>query len=355
MMVYWELTRSCDLACRHCRAEAIPWRHPQEISRKEGRALLARLAGFGEPLPHLVLTGGDPLRRPELFDFITYARELGFTVAVTPAGTPLLTEGIISRMRQAGVRMIALSLDGSRPESHDTLRGVPGSFARTLQAGRWAGAAGLQLQVNSLVCAETLHDLPAIYAQLTGVDVAQWALFFLIQVGRGEVLQPVTPGESEEVMEWVHETSQDAPFKIRTTEAPHYRRVLLQRNTAVKRNGDRSAPAGHARRGFGIWDGNGVMFISHTGEVYPSGFLPLAAGNVRRDDPVEVYRDSPLFRTLRDPDQMAGKCRHCEYRNICGGSRARAYAATGDPMESDPLCPYQPDRRETMRSAQVTA
>ncbi len=353
LLVYWELTRACDLACLHCRAEAIPWHHPQELSTEEGYALLERLSGFGEPLPHLVLTGGDPLKRPELFDLIAHAREVGFTVSVTPACTPLLTEGIIHCFRQAGVWMMALSLDGSNPQSHDTLRGVPGSFTRTLQAARWARSADLPLQVNTLVCAQTLHDLPAIFGQLTDVGVTQWALFFLIGVGRGAVLKEVTPEESEEVKRWAYETAQHSPFRIRTTEAPHYRRYVLQQEAAERRGGGPTSEVGNIRQGFGVRDGNGVMFISHTGEVYPSGFLPIATGNVRHHDPVEVYRHAPLFCALRDPDQLKGKCGLCEYRHICGGSRARAYAATGDPVESDPLCPYEPAPQRTISAVQA--
>ena len=355
MLVYWELTRACDLACRHCWAEAIPWRHPQELSTQEGYALLEKLAGFGEPLPHLVLTGGDPLNRPELFDYIACARELGFKVAVTPAGTRLLTETVVQRIWEAGVWMMALSLDGSSPQSHDSLLGVPGSFDHTLQAIRWARAAELPLQVNTLVCAKTIPDLPAIFAQLTSIGITQWALFFLIQVGRGEVLREVTPEESEEVMRWAYETAQDAPFPIRTTEAPHYRRIILQRETANRKDGGPTHDIGSNRRGFGVRDGNGVMFISNVGEVYPSGFLPLAAGAVRHNDPVEVYRHAPLFRSLRDTGQLKGRCGLCEYRQVCGGSRARAYAATGDPLESDPLCPYQPVRRSTTAASKVSA
>lgn len=342
LMVYWEMTRACDLACQHCRAEAISSRHPDELTTEEGYALLRELVRFGEPLPNLVLTGGDPLKRPDVFDYVSYARGLGFNVAITPSGTTGLTEEKLRRLREAGAWMLALSLDGSTAERHDTLRGVQGSFAQTTQAARWARAAGLPLQVNTLVCAETLEDLPSVYATVSDIGVTQWALFFLIRVGRGVVLREVSPEEAEGVMRWVESMSARSPFRIRTTEAPFYRRVALQQATAARRNGEASSNAADARRAFGVWDGNGVMFVSHIGEIYPAGFLPLVAGHVRRDDPVDVYRESPLFLSLRDPDQWRGKCGLCEYRQVCGGSRARAYAATGDYLGSDPLCSYQP-------------
>ncbi len=346
LLVYWEMTRACGLSCRHCRAEAIPWRDPLELSTEEGYTLLEKLAGFGEPMPHLVLTGGDPLMRPDLFELIGHARGLGFKVAVTPSGTERLTKEVMQRMRQAEVWMVAMSLDGSSPQRHDAVRGVDGSFAQTLKALRWAREAEIPVQVNTLVCAETLGDLSAIHAVVSDLDIAQWALFFLIGVGRAKVLGEVTPTESEEVMHWVYEMARHSPFRIRTTEAPHYRRVALQRALAGRGNEDSSHQVRDIRQGFGVRDGSGVMFISHTGEVYPSGFLPVAAGSVRFHDPVAVYRHAPLFVALRDPEQLKGRCGRCKYRQVCGGSRARAGAATGDPLESDPLCPYEPARRE---------
>ncbi len=334
LLVYWELTRACDLACRHCRAEAIPWRDPRELSTREGLALLGRLADFGDPLPHLVLTGGDPLKRPDLFELIAAAQRLGFTVALTPSGTYALTEAAIERLKAAGVWMLALSLDGSTAARHDALRGVPGSYAQTVRAATHAVAVGLPVQINTLVCAETVSDLPAIAERVAELGARRWSLFFLIPTGRGRLLQEISPEESERLMHWLIDLAPQVPFEIKTTEAHHIRRVLVQRN------GGDLPPA--ARRGFGVRDGNGVMFISHIGEIYPSGFLPIPTGNVRREDPVMVYREHPLFRALRDPDMLKGKCGRCPFRMICGGSRARAYAVYGDPLESDPLCPYLP-------------
>lgn len=334
LLIYWELTRACELACRHCRAEAIPWRDPRELSTVEGLALLDRLAAFGPPLPHLVLTGGDPLQRPDLFDLIAAARERGFSVALTPSGTYALTEGVIRRLQAAGVWMLALSLDGATAERHDALRGVPGSFEGTVRAVRWARAAGLPVQVNTLVCAETVGDLPAMVDRLIEWGVARWSLFFLVPTGRGRVLREISPEESERLMHWLLDLAPQVPFSIKTTEAPHYRRVAVQRN-------GKDVPV-EIRRGFGVRDGNGIMFVSHIGEIYPAGFLPLPLGDVRREDPVAVYREHPVFRALRDPDRLKGKCGRCPFRAICGGSRARAYAVTGDPLESDPLCPYSP-------------
>lgn len=341
LLIYWEVTRACDLACRHCRAEAVAVRHPGELSTEEGRAMLREARRFGDPPPHLVITGGDPLKRPDLWDLIAAAVELGFGVSLAPSGTVLLTQEVIGRLAAAGIQSMSLSLDGSTAERHDAFRGVPGCFDVTLQAARWVRQARIPLQINTLVTAETLEDLPDLYALLRGLDIMRWSLFFLISVGRGRLLREITPGQSERLFHWLLDLSRDAPFAIKTTEATHYRRVAVVRMRAAGMD-DAAIARTPVGRGFGVRDGNGIMFVSHTGEVYPSGFLPLAAGNVRASSIVDLYRASPLFVRLRDVDRLTGKCGDCSFKAICGGSRARAYAWTGDEMGSDPLCPYQP-------------
>lgn len=336
LLVYWELTRACELACRHCRAEAVPDRHPNELTTEEGFRLLDQLMEFGPPLPHIVITGGDPLKRPDLWELIRAARQRGFTLAITPSGTYALTPEIVRRFKEEGIWMMAISIDGSDAERHDGIRQVPGSFEQTVRAAEWAREAGLPIQVNTLVCDQTAEDLPAVYDLITGLGAARWSLFFLIQVGRGRGLAEITPQQSEQICTWLFHKAQEGKVDIKTTEAPHYRRVALQ-------NGLGKIPnriAETVRRGFGIRDGAGIMFISHVGDVYPSGFLPIKTGNVREQSPVEIYRQAPLFLALRDIDQLKGKCRYCEFRQVCGGSRARAFAYTGAPLESDPLCPY---------------
>lgn len=336
--VYWELTRACDLACRHCRADAIPVPDPAELTPGEGAALVDALAGFGPPAPALVLTGGDPLKRPDLWELLALAAGRGFAVALAPSATALLTPGAIGRLREAGVGALSLSLDGADAASHDGLRGVPGCFARTLAAARTAAAVGLEVQINTLVSAETAPQLPAIASRVAALGAGRWSLFFLVPVGRGQLLQPLDPARAEAVLEWLAALAEGSPFAVSTTEAPHYRRVVLQRRRAA----GWQRPLGALRRPFGIRDGNGLLFVSHTGDVQPSGFLPLSAGNVRTASPVELYRTAPLFRALRDPATFRGRCGRCEYRTVCGGSRARAYATSGDPLGEDPLCPYQP-------------
>ena len=340
--IYWEMTQACALACRHCRAEAVPQAHPLELTFDEGVAFLRQIPEFGEPLPQLILTGGDPLARADLYELIDEARRLGIGVSITPAATPALTREVLVKLKEHTVEGLGLSLDGSTAERHDSIRGVPGTFDRTLQAIRWAQELGMPLQVNTLVAAETAPDAPAIYELLKPFGVARWSLFFLISVGRGKVLQPLLPEQAEHLMGWIYETSAGAPFTVATTEAPSYRRVALERLRGDGLTGDQ-IKRNPAARGFGIRDGHGIMFVSNTGDVCPAGFLPLAAGNVRRDRVTEIYRNGPLFRSLHDPMQFEGRCGVCEYRALCGGSRARAYAATGNPLASDPLCSYEPE------------
>ena len=338
--VYWELTRACDLACRHCRAEAAPEPDPTELTAPEGLALIDRLARFGAPLPHLVLTGGDPLKRPDLFTLIAAARARGFGVSVAPSATPLLTPRMIARLAAADVEAISLSLDGSDAARHDALRCVPGCFDRTVAAALACAVAGMPFQVNTLVCEETLVDLAAIHAVAAGLGAARWSLFFLVAVGRGTVLRPITAAACERLFEMLLDLAHPGGPVITTTEAPHFRRVVLER---ARRAGRDAATAHHPiGHGAGIRDGNGIMFISHAGEVRPSGFFALPAGDVRAADPVDLYRESGLFRALRRPDLFGGRCGRCEWREACGGSRARALATTGDPLAADPLCLHEP-------------
>lgn len=341
LRVYWELTRACDLACRHCRAEAVPERHPEELTTAEGLRVLGELRAFGAEPPHVILTGGDPLKRPDFLALVAHAVEIGLPVSVAPSATPLLTRERVQALKAAGVEAMSLSLDGSTARRHDGLRGVPGTFARTLEAAASVVESGVPLQVNTLVTTESLDDLPAIHDRVASAGAQRWSLFFLIAVGRGRLLGQLTPAQCEQLLQWVYDRARDGGPVITTTEAPHYRRVVLDRLKAEGRSAAevRRHPV---RRGFGIRDGNGIMFISHTGDIHPSGFLPLASGSVKAESPVEIYRDAPLFRALRQPELFEGKCGRCEFRAVCGGSRARAYAATGNPLGSDPLCAYDP-------------
>ncbi len=350
-IVIWETTRACALACVHCRAEAMPRRDPRELTTDEGRALMDRVAAFGDPPPLLVLTGGDPLRRPDIVELVAYGSRRGLSVSLTPSGTAAVTEARLRALRDAGLVRLAVSLDGATAEAHDAFRGVVGSHRHTLNIVERARALGLALQINTTVCRRTVGDLPALARQVADFGAVLWALFFLIPVGRAEAGEALGPDAIEAVLEWAAGLGGHAPFGVKTTEAPQFHRVLAERRGA-------GAPAagGHAfgrperavvrdtlrRAGRAVTDGNGFVFVDHVGNICPSGFLPLPVGNVRRDDLVAVYRDDGVFAALRDPTQLGGRCGRCEYREVCGGSRARAFALLGDPLAEDPGCAWPP-------------
>ncbi len=338
--VYWELTRACDLACRHCRAEAQRERARDELTTRECERVLGELAATGPPPPHVVFTGGDPLKRPDLLELVKYGVGLGLGVSVAPSATQGLTREAVDALKAAGVSAMSLSLDGSSPARHDSLRGVFGCFGWTLVAAQRIVGAAIPLQINTLVSAETEPDLEGTAKVVARMGAARWSLFFLIAVGRGRALSPLGAAECERTLRWLARRAPEWPFTVTTTEAPHYRRVLIETMRAAGRTG-RDIRESPAARAFGIRDGNGIMFIAANGDVTPSGFLPLAAGNVRSGDAAAIYRDASLFRALRDPDRFHGRCGVCGFRSVCGGSRARAYAATGDVMGEDPLCAYE--------------
>src|SRR5215469_7070850 len=342
LLVYWEVTQACGLACKHCRAAARPRSDHLELTPAEGCALLTQLLAFGNPLPHVIFTGGDPLSCNDIYSLIDMAREIGLEVSITPSATPQLTNPAISKLKRHDIQSLGLSIDGSCAARHDAIRGIAGTFDRTMEAARQAGRIGMPIQVNTLVSRETADDLPAIYELLqASFPVMRWSLFFLISVGRGKALNEVSPQEGEKIMDWVLDLVPTAPFAVKTTEAPSYRRIAIER---MQRAGQPLPEMKKAfiYQGFQIRDGHGIVFVSHIGEIFPSGFLPLRCGTVRRDSLVDVYRNSEIFCALHSPERFHGKCSECEYSHICGGSRARAFAHTGDVLGSDPFCPYEP-------------
>ncbi|QGG94608.1 TIGR04053 family radical SAM/SPASM domain-containing protein [Actinomarinicola tropica] len=359
-IVIWEVTRACQLACRHCRATAIPHRDPLELTTEEGRALLDDLAAVGAPRPMVVLTGGDPFERPDLVELVRHGTERGLHVAVSPSVTPRLTRDALVELRDAGAKAVSLSLDGSDAASHDGFRGIPGVFDATVDAARTVRELGIRLQINTTVTADNVTELPDVLARVVLADVSLWSVFFLVPTGRGQHLTALSPGATEEVLHWLHDVGHLVPVKA--TEAPHFRRIALQR--AGLDDLDRRFPLGplrtvlrartdelmggvspgprRPRPPLDVNAGRGFAFVDHHGEVYPSGFLPLSAGSVRQAPLTEIYRSSPLMRSLRDPSLLRGRCGVCDFASVCGGSRSHAYATSGDPLGEDPSCLHQP-------------
>jgi AdoMet-dependent heme synthase len=340
LLVIWEVTQACDLACVHCRASAQPTRNPGELTTEQSYRLLDEIRSFGEPL--MVFTGGDPLKRPDLFDLVRYSVKLGLRTNVTPSATPLLTAEAIDGFKAAGVSRMAISVDGHDAASHDHFRGIPGTFERAMFALKHAQKIGLDTQFQTTVTRRNMAHLPEIGKIVEDVGSKMWSLFFLIVTGRAEEADDLQAPEYEEVFRFMYGLSKTAPFGIKTTEAMHYRRYVAQRMKEEHGAAVNERAKDVAWRTSGVSDGKGFVFVSHTGEIFPAGFLPISGGNVLRDSLTDIYRNSDLFRTLRDPQKREGKCGICEYQKICGGSRSRAYALTGDFLAEDPRCTYQP-------------
>ena len=337
-LVFYEVTRACDLVCAHCRACAQPRAHPSELDTTASMRLIEDLASF-PAAPLLVLTGGDPLKRADLDQLIRHARKLGLTVAMSPSATPLVTVDALARLHDAGVSRIAMSLDGVDAHTHDSFRGVPGSYELTRTIMKQIRAQDISLQVNTTITTRNVDQVDAIAELLADEDVALWSVFFLVPVGRGLAEQRIAPERYEQVFEQLHAHARRQPYAIKTTEAPHYRRFVM------RRGGDPLAGGTHTpmRAPLGVNDGRGVMFVSHVGQVFPSGFLPIDCGRFPQRSVVDIYQNAPVFRELRDVTQLKGKCGACRFNTVCGGSRARAYALTRDHLAPERDCTYIPD------------
>jgi radical SAM protein len=344
-IVIWEATRACALACVHCRADAIPHRNPGELTTEEALTLIDQVRALSDPPPLFVITGGDPMRRRDLAAIVRHAADAGLTVAITPSGTAAATRARMAELKDAGLSRVAVSLDGPTPETHDAFRRVRGSYDWTMRIIDAVAGLGLSLQINTTISRLTLPRLAQMAALVSEFPLSMWAVFFLVQTGRGAALDQITDHDCERVLNYLYDLSCTAPFAIKTTEAPHFHRVIWQRQhegavftgtsgVATTRPGFRAPRA--------VTDGNGFLFVDHLGNICPSGFLPIVRGNVRADDLAGIYRDDEIFLRLRDTDSLDGKCGRCEFRGICGGSRARAFTTTGALMASDPLCVYQP-------------
>jgi radical SAM protein len=359
-LIIWETTQACDLVCRHCRASAQPGHDPRELTTAEGEDVLRQAADMGTPI--FILSGGDPLKRRDLFHLIRHGAALGLRMATIPAATPLLTEEVVRRLKDSGLGQMALSLDFPTAALHDEFRGVPGAWAKTMQAVEWAHKHALPLQINTTLCGRSAPWLEDMATLVKSLDVVFWEVFFLVPMGRGADLGGLTAKQCEDLFAILYRAQKGARFLVKITEAPHYRRYVAEREREEAGRVPAAPPAHGARiehlprqlirtegpghtiglAAQGVNSGNGFLFIAHDGSVFPSGFLPIRAGNVREQRLAAIYRDSDLFRTLRAPDRLHGPCGICEYNTICGGSRSRAYALTGDPLASDPWCLYVP-------------
>lgn len=350
----WETTQACDLACKHCRADAQPRRDPRELTTAEAKALMDRLRAFGPIV--FVFSGGDCFKRPDIVELVAYGARLGLRMGITPATTSLATKELLQQLKDVGLTRLAVSLDGSNAALHDEFRQVAGSFDNGLRILREAQEVGLTTQVNTVIRKANIDDMDAMTDLMTTLGVVFWEVFFLVPMGRAKPEDVASADEFEAVFHQLYDLSRTASFDIKATAAPQYSRVVMQRKRDEVRHGadedvhDVMTRGMHysQRDGIGrarnVNDGDGFVFISHTGEVMPSGFLPLPCGNIRDADIIDIYRTSPVFTDLRNRDLLKGKCGACGFRGSCGGSRARAYAVTGDYLAEEPFCAYEPGR-----------
>jgi len=373
ILLFWETTRACQLACRHCRASAIREPLPGELSRDEAEAFLRDLGRFGPRPPVLIVTGGDPLMRADIFDLVESARSVPMPVALAPSATPLVTEEAARRLRHLGVTTVSISLDGARAETHEGIRQVPGHFDRTLETLELLGRAGFNVQVNTTVMRDNVEELADVAQLLQTLGAHAWEVFFLVKVGRGEDVGELDPAACEDLAHFLFDVSCHG-LVVRTVEAPFFRRVAAWRREAgpvdpaqafslgplYERLAARlrallgeasSPPRAHT---VGTRDGKGILFVSCTGDVYPAGFLPLTLGNVREHSVVDLYRSHPLLQAIRRAE-FTGRCGVCEFKDLCGGSRSRAYASSGDPLGEDPACAYVPPAWVTTAPADVAS
>ncbi|MEK4085408.1 TIGR04053 family radical SAM/SPASM domain-containing protein [Psychrobacillus sp. FSL K6-1415] len=354
-IVIWELTRACQLHCLHCRAEAQHHRHPLELTLDEGKKLIDDIYEMENPL--LVFTGGDPLERPDVFDIAEYAIKKGVRVSMTPSATPNVTKEAMQKAKDIGLARWAFSIDGHCAEVHDHFRGTTGSFDLTMKAIEYLNELEMPLQINTVISKYNYEYLDELAEMVEKLNCVLWSVFFLVPTGRGKETDMISPAEHEKVFRWLYNLSKRVPFDIKTTAAQHYRRVVIQQKLREQKGlsdedhifyedaltmGDTGKIDGLGRAPKGVNDGNGFVFISHTGDVFPSGLLPIKVGNVRQTPLADIYRNSDVFQNLRSPDKYKGKCGVCEYNKVCGGSRSRAYNLTGDYMESEPYCMYIP-------------
>lgn len=361
-IVIWEVTRACALVCKHCRADAQHEPHPDQLTTAEGRTLIDQLAAYERPKPLVVFTGGDPFERADLEELVAYATDRGLSVSLSPSVTPKLTRERIFALHEAGGKAMSMSLDGATAATHDAFRGFSGTFDKTLQMAPHINEAGFRLQINSTLTRGNIREAPALLKTVLGMGAKMWYVFFLVPTGRGADLNALDPQQREDVLHWLADVG--TRIAVKTTEAPQYRRVVLQRRAAREAGaepyrggelydylttetarllGEEPAKPRRPRPPMAVNSGSGFAFIDHVGDVYPNGFLPMHCGNVKESDFKDIYTDSPVFRQLRDPDNWHGKCSVCEFHTVCGGSRSTAFAVTGDYRASDPTCAYVPE------------
>jgi heme b synthase len=339
-LVAWETTRNCNLACMHCRASAMRGPFNGELDTRACFRLLDQIAQVGKPI--IILTGGEPLLRTDIFDLAKYGTGKGLSMVMAPNGT-LITENIAKQIAHAGIRRISISLDGATPKSHDRFRGVDGAFEGALRGIRLAKDAGIEFQINTTITKANLDEIPKIQNLAASLGAVAHHIFLLVPTGRGKYIldQEITAEEYENTLNWFYDQGGKTPLQLKATCAPHFYRILRQR---AKKDQKSITFNSHGMDAVtrGCLAGTGFCFISHRGIVQPCGFLDVNCGDIARESFANIWNHSDIFLSLRNLNNLKGKCGRCEFKNVCGGCRARAFEATGDFLAEEPLCSYQP-------------
>lgn len=342
-LVFWETTTSCNLKCVHCRASAVECRSPEELSTQQCFDLMTDIASFAKPV--IILSGGEPLVRPDIFELASFGDKLGLRMCLATNGTTL-TPDIARKLKASGIQRISVSIDGATAESHDSFRQVPGSFEAALRGMKYAQEAGIPVQINTTVARHNINEVQEVYDMVVSLGAVAFHLFLLVPTGCGKEIQDtemIAPEQYEAVLNWLYDTSKTSTLNLKATCAPHYFRVMRQR---AREEGIKITPETHGLEAMtkGCLAGSAVCFVSFKGDVYPCGYFPVSAGNVLETPMHDIWQNSELFKQLRDPSLLEGKCGVCEYSRVCSGCRARSYAETGNYMAEEPYCVYVPKR-----------
>lgn len=342
-LVAWEITRNCNLSCIHCRASATMGPYTGELDTRAGMKLLDEIAQLGKPI--VILTGGEPLLRPDIFEIASYGNDKGLRMVMAPNGT-LLTDKVARKMVDSGIQRISISLDGATKEDHDRFRGVEGAFEGALRGIQHAKDAGIEFQINTTITKTNLDQIPAIQQLAIDLGAVAHHIFLLVPTGRGKYIvdQEITAAEYEKTLNWFYDRKSDTPLQLKATCAPHYYRILRQR---AKQEGKSVTFQSHGLDAVtrGCLGGTGFCFVSYRGIVQPCGFLHVNCGDITKSSFCDIWKNAKVFQDLRDFNKLKGKCGICEYKKVCGGCRARAYEATGDYLAEEPLCSYQPKKK----------
>ena len=347
-LIAWEFTARCNLSCVHCRGASTASEVPGELTTEEAREFVDGIAAFGSPI--LILSGGEPLVREDVYEIARYATDKGLRVVLATNGT-LLNEYIVSRLIESGIQRISVSIDGATASSHDEFRGQEGSFKRAIEGIDIIKKSGLEFQINTTITKRNISEIPFIFDFATDIGAAALHIFLLVPTGRGKEIEneEIPADEYERILNWFYDKQKTSTIQLKATCAPHYFRIMKQRQKSENLDQVKSRKENHhgyAAMTRGCLGGTGFCFVSSTGGVYTCGYLPEMAGSIKENSFQDIWENSKIFNDLRDPDNLKGKCGRCEYRYICSGCRARAYAATGDYLAEEPYCIYVPGGKE---------